>query len=227
MRRPADDPAFEDLTARARIREAAIRLFAERGIDGTTVRDIAEHAGVSSGLLRHHFGSKDALREACDVYALDRLVKIKEEFLLDGKVANPGFLPSVHPTIVLLYKYVTRALLDGSPNAAAMFDDMVVLTEEWLSKHAPDITDDYRAYAAVLVGMQSGILAMHDHVSRALGVDIFTTDGHVRMAGALADFYSRPLIDSEFAAKIHGAMELLRAPSPPTAPGTEPGAEGA
>src|SRR5215467_4596367 len=118
MERPVGDPAFEDLTGRARIRDAAIRLFAERGIDGTTVRDIAALAGVSPGLLRHHFGSKEALREACDVYALDRLVKIKEEFILDDQVANPAFLPSVHPTIVLLYKYVTRALLDGSPSAA-------------------------------------------------------------------------------------------------------------
>src|SRR5688500_16943078 len=118
MRRPVDDPAFEDLTARARIRDAAIRLFAERGIAGTTVRDIAQQAGVSPGLLRHHFGSKDALREACDTYALDRIVKIKEELYLDGKVATPGFLPSIHPTIVLLYRYVTQALLDGSPSAA-------------------------------------------------------------------------------------------------------------
>lgn len=227
MERPVGDPAFEDLTGRARIRDAAIRLFAERGIEGTTVRDIAEMAGVSPGLLRHHFGSKEALREACDVYVLDRLVKIKEEFVLGGKVANPGFLPSVHPTIVLLYKYVTRALLDGSPGAAAMFDDMVALTEQWVSKHAPDIAEDYRAYAAVLVGMQSGILAMHDHVSRALGVDIFTTGGHLRMASALADFYSHPLLDSEFVAKARGAMDLLRTPSPSTAAGTEPGAEGA
>jgi AcrR family transcriptional regulator len=216
-----DGPAYEDLTGRARIRDAAIRLFAERGIAATTVRDIAQQAGVSSGLLRHHFGSKEALREACDAYALERLMKIKEEFILDGQVANPGFLPSVHPTIVLLYKYVTRALLDGSPSAAAMFDDMVALTEDWIRKFAPDNTDDYRAYAAVLVGMQSGILAMHAHVSRALGVDIFTTDGHLRLAGALADFYSHPLIDSDFAALIRTALEPLRAPNPGKAPGIE------
>jgi AcrR family transcriptional regulator len=227
MKRPIDEPAFEDLTARARIRDAAIQLVAERGIDSTTVRDIAQKAGVSPGLLRHHFGSKEALRQACDAYALDRLVKIKEEFILEGKVANRGFLPSVHPTIVLLYKYVTRALLDGSPSAAAMFDDMVVLTEQWVSKYEPDVTEDYRAYAAVLVGMQTGILAMHDHVSRALGVDIFTTDGHLRMAGALADFYSHPLLDPEFAAKTHGAMEPLRAPNPPAVAVTNPGTEGA
>jgi AcrR family transcriptional regulator len=224
---PGGDPASEDLTARARIRDAAIRLSAERGIEGTTVRDIAQAAGVSPGLLRHHFGSKEALREACDRYVLDRLVKIKEELILDGDVGSLGYLPSVHPTILLFYKYVTRALLDGSASAAAMFDDLVRLTEQWISRNAPHVTEDYRGYAAVLVGMQSGILAMHDHVSRALGVDIFTADGHLRMAGALADFYSHALLDPEFVAKARGAMESLRATNPPIAPGTDPGAEGA
>ncbi|RSM59839.1 TetR/AcrR family transcriptional regulator [Actinoplanes sp. ATCC 53533] len=221
------DPAFEDLTARARIRDAAIRLFAERGVDGTTVRDIAQAAGVSPGLLRHHFGSKEALREACDVYVLDRIVQIKEELVLEGKMASQGFLPSVHPTLLLYNRYVTRALLDGSPRAAAMFDDLVIRTEEWVSKNSPEVTEDYRAYAAVLVGMQSGMLAMHDHVSRALGVDIFTTDGNLRMAEALTDFYSHPLLDPEFVAKARGAMAAMRATHPPTAAGADPGAEGA
>jgi AcrR family transcriptional regulator len=227
MERSAGDPAFEDLTGRARIRDAAIRLFAERGIAGTTVRDIAAQAGVSPGLLRHHFGSKQALREACDAYALDRIMKIKEEVYLDGKVASAGFLPSIYPTIVLLYKYITQALIDGSPSAAAMFDDMVTMTEQWIGKHAPDVAEDHRAYAAVLVGMQSGIFAMHEHVSRALGVDIFTVEGYLRLAGALTDFYSHPLLDPEIVAKFRAAMEAMRASNPPTAAGTAPVAEGA
>jgi AcrR family transcriptional regulator len=40
------EPAFEDLTGRARIRDAALRLFAEGGVEGTTVRSIARAAGV-------------------------------------------------------------------------------------------------------------------------------------------------------------------------------------
>src|SRR5437867_8087696 len=127
MVRPAGDPAFEDLTARARIRDAAIRLIAERGTDGTTVRDIAGEAGVSAGLVRHHFGSKEALREACDSYALDRLMQIKEQAILEGQLADPGFLSAVHPTVLSLYRYFARALLDGSRAAATMFDEMVEL----------------------------------------------------------------------------------------------------
>ncbi len=227
MARPGWDPAFEDLTARARIRDVAIRLFADRGIDGATVRDIAREAGVSPGLLRHHFGSKEALREACDSYALDRIVRIKEELVFDDKPASPTFLPSVHPTVVLLYRYITRALLDGSPAAAAMFDDMVTLTEQWVHKMAPDVTDDHRAFAAALVGMQAGLLAMHEHVSRALGVDMLTAQGHVRVTAALVDFYTNPLLAPELVAKIRAAKESLRAVNPPTAAGTDPGAEGA
>src|SRR2546423_13421762 len=136
--------AFEDLTARARIREAALRLFAERGIDAATIRDIAKEAGVSPGLVRHHFGSKEALREACDTYVLDRLMRIKEEAVLEGGMADPGFLLAVHPTLLLGYKYFARAMVDGSPAAASMFDDMVALTERWLAAHGPDVGTDRR-----------------------------------------------------------------------------------
>ncbi|WP_432824794.1 TetR/AcrR family transcriptional regulator [Dactylosporangium sp. CA-092794] len=227
MARPVGEPAFEDLTARARIRDAAIRLFAERGMDGTTVRDIARAAGVSPGLLRHHFGSKEALREECDRYVVDQSMKIKEQLILEDQVTSPSFLPSQHPTILVFYKYFTRALLDGSSRAAGLFDDMVVIAERWIAKNSPEITEDPRAFAAVLIGMQSGLLAMHDHVSRALGADIFSPEGHVRMIGALTEFYSHPLLDTEFVTKARQALQALRAANPPTAPGTDPGAEGA
>jgi AcrR family transcriptional regulator len=44
--------------------DAAAKLFAERGFDRTTVRDIAKLAGVNQSLLFRYFGSKDALFEA-------------------------------------------------------------------------------------------------------------------------------------------------------------------
>lgn len=41
-----------------RIAASAGRLFAERGYAGTTTAEIARRAGVSEGILFHHFGSK-------------------------------------------------------------------------------------------------------------------------------------------------------------------------
>lgn len=44
-----------------KIREAALDLFSRRGYRATTMRDIAARAGVSTGNVYHHFGSKEVL----------------------------------------------------------------------------------------------------------------------------------------------------------------------
>ena len=48
-------------TTREAILDAARRLFATRGYDGTTIRGIATSAGVDPALVHHFFGSKDEL----------------------------------------------------------------------------------------------------------------------------------------------------------------------
>lgn len=52
-------PEQED--ARTRLIDAAITLFAEKGYEGTSVRDLATAAGVNVAAVSYHFGSKDAL----------------------------------------------------------------------------------------------------------------------------------------------------------------------
>lgn len=44
--------------------EASIRVVASDGLRGLTIRAVATEAGVSHGLVRHHFGSRAALVEA-------------------------------------------------------------------------------------------------------------------------------------------------------------------
>jgi TetR/AcrR family transcriptional regulator, cholesterol catabolism regulator len=44
--------------------DTALEAFAIRGFDGTSVKDLAEAAGATQGLLYHYFPSKDALLEA-------------------------------------------------------------------------------------------------------------------------------------------------------------------
>jgi AcrR family transcriptional regulator len=90
-RLPPRPATREDLTGRARIRDAALEQFGVHGFDGATIRGIAEAAGVSSGLVQHHFGSKDALRRACDEAVLE-LVRRKLAATRTGQIADPAFL---------------------------------------------------------------------------------------------------------------------------------------
>ncbi|MBB1030976.1 TetR/AcrR family transcriptional regulator [Dietzia sp. SLG310A2-38A2] len=48
-------------TRREELLAIAAGLFAERGLRATTVRDIADAAGILSGSLYHHFSSKEAI----------------------------------------------------------------------------------------------------------------------------------------------------------------------
>ena len=63
------------------ILECAAELFAEKGIAGTTVRDIAGRAGILSGSLYHHFPSKDAIADRIVVLYLEELVARYEAVL--------------------------------------------------------------------------------------------------------------------------------------------------
>jgi len=45
--------------------EAARQVFAEKGFDGATVKELAERAGVNISLVSYYFGGKDGLYKSC------------------------------------------------------------------------------------------------------------------------------------------------------------------
>jgi TetR/AcrR family transcriptional regulator, cholesterol catabolism regulator len=51
----------QSLSRRDELLELAATMFAQRGLRATTVRDIADAAGILSGSLYHHFASKDEM----------------------------------------------------------------------------------------------------------------------------------------------------------------------
>jgi TetR/AcrR family transcriptional regulator, regulator of cefoperazone and chloramphenicol sensitivity len=196
----------EDLTARARIRDAAIDLFAERGFGPATIRDIAQAAGVSSGLLRHHFGSKDGLREACDEYAMARLGELRGQMLKDGRLADQAFMGTVHPVAMRLQAYLVRSMVDNP--TTAMFQRMVEVGEAWLAGTQIK-TADPRAYSAVLVAMQMGMFLLRDQIGLAIGSDLSAPAGHLRMLRAAVEIFGQPLLTPEQAAQAQTALERL------------------
>ncbi|MEZ7125286.1 TetR/AcrR family transcriptional regulator [Nonomuraea sp. AD125B] len=208
-------PDTEDLTARARIRDAALRHFGEHGFDRATTRAIAETAGVSPGLLRHHFGSKQALREACDAHLVKLISRINEQAAADMAAGGVNGVNHVAASMAALgpyQRYLARALTEG--RAEPVFDAMVRMSEQWLAgldERRPDVPFAGRkARATVGTAMALAVGILHEHVSRGLGADVSGEEGAHLLALTLLDLYSHPWLSPDEAAAYRDALDRTR-----------------
>jgi len=188
-------PGDGDLTARAAIRNAALRLFAAHGHDAVTVREIAKAAGVSPALIVHHFGSKDGLRVAVDEYAarafdavfdgfegedLASLLSSAESASIADAFAR-GFPPGSP-----LPAYLRRLLLTADPAGAALFGRWYAATRRLLDALAalgvvtPSADPDARA--AFLLVNDLALILLRNQIATTLGVDPLSPDGIDRWA---------------------------------------------
>lgn len=92
--------------------EAALESLAERGLGAVSVRDVAARAGVSPGLLRHHFGSFGNLLNEAYRHATNRV-----DSALDGALAAAGDDPQARMDAFLIASFapsiVDRDLLSA------------------------------------------------------------------------------------------------------------------
>ena len=101
----------DDLTARARLRNVTIALIADG--DKPTARSVASKAGVSIGLIRHHFGTMDGLLLACDEHIATLIRDAKND-------AIRGPLPNVLETLREagqdnILSYLAHRLTESTP----------------------------------------------------------------------------------------------------------------
>lgn len=80
---------------RARILDAAERLFADRGFDGVTIRQIARAAGVQLALVNFHGGAKKELFHTVVERRASELAKRRLEALDKARKAAPGGVPDL------------------------------------------------------------------------------------------------------------------------------------
>lgn len=87
-------PIHADAEAtKGRILASARALFADVGLDGASIRDVAAGAGVSLGMVHHYFGSKDDLYGACIDAVYVELSEMQRELQAElAKVGSPAAL---------------------------------------------------------------------------------------------------------------------------------------
>ncbi|MGH2831967.1 MAG: TetR/AcrR family transcriptional regulator, partial [Solirubrobacteraceae bacterium] len=123
---------MSDLTAQARIRNAALAGFARDGVAATSIRDVAKAAGVSPGLVQHHFSSKAALVQAVNDHVI-AIAATAFSAKLDSRPQADVFqqvgdritgLVRDNPLALL---YVARSTADGEEAALQIFDAFVAI----------------------------------------------------------------------------------------------------
>lgn len=73
---------------RAALLDAAIQVVAQHGLRGLTIRAVAAEASVTHGLVRHHFGSRDALVEATLVRSVEVAIERSRLEPASGRIAD-------------------------------------------------------------------------------------------------------------------------------------------
>lgn len=193
----------EDRTARARVRDAALELFAEHGEDRVTMRAIADRAGVSPALVVHHFGSKAGLRQTVidhvhawmdDLFAMSTDPDVVGDFRAQewssmGDVLARG-LPEGSP----LPRYVRRLLMTGDPVGTELLRDWYRRTLElytaWDEAGLLHAGPDPETRAALTLSADLGTIFLADAWQAILGYDPLHGDGLNRWAAEAGRVYA-------------------------------------
>ncbi|WP_067899286.1 TetR/AcrR family transcriptional regulator [Nocardia vaccinii] len=122
----------EDLTAKARIRNAAMDLFAQYGESRVSLRAVAAEAGVTLGLVQHHFKTKAGLREAVDQLVSEYFYQAVHSVPNTG---TPGEVAGARDEAVramlrenpAVVNYIRRAVLEPEPARLKFLERQVEL----------------------------------------------------------------------------------------------------
>lgn len=195
----------EDRTARAIIRDEALRLFAEEGPERVTIRQVAAAAGVSSALVIHHFGSKEGLQDAVDRRVLDMVESLLDQLtaragdgLFDQGQEAAGSLAKAMTTLLPAgsphHAYLRRLLVSDSEVGKQIFARLYCLATATLSSlveagvAAPG--DDRAVRAAFLMVNDLAVLLLRERLTEALGFDPISEPGRARWGAEVLAIYS-------------------------------------
>jgi AcrR family transcriptional regulator len=140
---------------------AAIGVVATRGLRGLTIRAVAEKAGVSHGLVRHHFGSRDAMVEATLIRSVELAIDTTSLEPGTGTIDDmatdlPEFVDSDTELIAFQYECLLEARRRDElmPHVRDMYDDYMDAARRELARAGlGDDPDLARVVFAALDGL--------------------------------------------------------------------------
>lgn len=141
MARPARQTQTEKSErSRTQILQAALELFSHQGYRGTSIRDIAEAAGLSTGNLYHHFPDKETIfRTLLNQYwaAID-----SPEFPFNRALAEGAFPDDLES----LARAAQESVQAYRPYVALIYVDVVEFNGDHIRKFYSDMAGRFEAF---------------------------------------------------------------------------------
>ena len=193
----------DSLSGKDRILLCAMELFARRGFDGVTTRDIATQADVSVGLINHHYGSKEGLRQAVDEHFIGQFERFYEGETGHVEDQPPRemirsvdrWVASVADEWPVFCRYFRRALLEESAWGGALFKRYFELVRGSIDRLdaqgriRPDVDRLWLPF--LFMFLETGTLLMDPYIKQLLGRSGFEEDLWRRRYRAYGDMIAR------------------------------------
>ncbi len=180
---PYEPPPPVAPTAKDRIRDATLSCFAAHGIAATSLRTIAETAGVSVGLVQHHFRTKAALTGAVNQYVLQVVGEALEPSALPVPPADEldeagRRLTSLMAERPDLMTYLGRVLAEGGAFGSVIFTGLLGISaaqrDEFSRRSTthPDLDPDWAALNPLI--LRVGAIILHPYIELYRRESFFT-----------------------------------------------------
>lgn len=115
-----------------KIRSAAMKCFAAKGVTAASLREVAQEADVSVGLVQHYFASKADLIAAVDAQVLTVFGEIIDATRSDGPEPEASKLGGVVAQLVYenptMTQYIARALIEGGQVGTTIFTGLLEIS---------------------------------------------------------------------------------------------------
>ena len=122
----------------SRVERSALKLFSEHGYDGTSLRDIANHADVPLSTIDRYFGSKLDLFNELKASIWKRISNEREALMKEPVEVGPNGAPSLNAVLYAFVYPIVRRGVGAESGTLRLLREYVAMSVHNVSTNAPE-----------------------------------------------------------------------------------------
>ncbi len=211
-RRSLNEPDLADLqegSPEKMLLDAGVHCFGRQGLSGTSIRDIAQFAGVNSSQISYYYGSKEGLYKACVQFIGEAKLSMAEHSLRSPQ-SKKEFREQLEHFLSQMFSLLTENI-DAGLLIVREYDRLHSPAEDIFRKTFMKIFDLLSHYFEE--AKSKGLVSKSHDPFVLAGLFFGSMTSQMRMDHIKQRFYSRSLKNPEELEKVIGHLVDLFAPA--------------